>query len=99
MKIIGESKKGYNAEYIITISKNELANLIGYYYGGAEGCPIFETGDELPISEIFQRLYNLKRSESNIQTVISTLSHMTDDLNLINPIIKNTEPDDGQKEG
>lgn len=91
MKILGEARKHCDRSFIVEVSENELANLCGYYFCGADGCPEFEAGDEIPISEMYQRLYSLKRAEGDIARVTGSLQGIIDNLQLINPIIKNTE--------
>lgn len=91
MKILGEARKHSNTNYIIEVSSNELANLCGYYFCGDDGCPKFEVGDEIPISEMYQRLYSLKRAEGDIVRVTGSLQGIINNLQLISPIIKSTE--------
>lgn len=91
MKILGEARKHCDTNFIVEVSKDELANLCGYYVRGADGCPKFEVGDEIPISEMYQRLYSLKRAEGDIALVTGTLQGIIDNLQLINPIIKSTD--------
>ncbi len=88
MKISGEARKCCDSHFIIDVSEDELANLCGYYFHAECGCPHFEVGDEIPISEIYKRLYGLKRAEGDIARVTGSLKGIIDNLQLINPIIK-----------
>lgn len=91
MKILGEARKHCDTNFIVEVSKDELANLCGYYFCGADGCPKFEVGDEIPVSKVFERLYGLKRAEGDIARVTGSLQGIIDNLQLINPIIKSTD--------
>ena len=98
MKILGEARKYSRSSYIIEASENELANLCGYYYRGSDGCPKFEVGDEITISEMYKRLYSLKSAEGDIARVTGSLKGIIDNLQLISPIIKNAEANASESE-
>ena len=55
MKIIGKLQCD---NLLLEASRDDVARLIGYYYGGAEGCPPIDVGMEIDIWEMYRRFYN-----------------------------------------
>jgi len=83
MKIIGETKDGY----IIEASRDDVANLIGYYYGSAMKNRL-STGDEIQINKMFRQLYNLEHNQPELRKVVDSLRGIADLLEPCCPMIE-----------
>lgn len=83
MKIIGESREGY----IIEASKDEVANLIGYYSKYDDKFKI-SVGDKINISGMYQQLYNLKNNQPRLKEIVKTLRNLADLLEPVCPVIE-----------
>jgi len=97
MKILAEKEKGF----IVELSENELANVLGYYSAIGSGYYkdikiAMKNTTDLPISEIYQKHYRIKnlQQQADYNTAIAKLSEMIEALtpvtNLLNdlPTIK-----------
>lgn len=82
MKIIGKTEN----EFILTASKEEIANLIGYYndyhlpnrrynHGGYEKLMI---GDEIKVAAMFRHLHSLQSAGSDIAAVVAKIRTAAD---------------------
>jgi hypothetical protein len=56
MKIISEGKECF----MVQVSRNEMANLLGYYYSGVDGYVAPKEGQEVQVSAMYQHLYTHK---------------------------------------
>jgi len=83
MKIIGKTENGY----IIEASKDDVANLIGYYSHYSKEVNI-SVGDEIQVSKMYQQLHDLERSQPEMRKVVSTLRGMADLLEPVCPVIE-----------
>lgn len=88
MKIIGQTDR----TYIIEASKDEIANLIGYYYTGSDGCPHLKPGDQIQVSAMYSKLSALKNNRWQLNSAISYLEGIAKSLELLKPIIEVPEP-------
>ena len=84
MKIIGETKDGF----LLDATKGELANLVGYYYIGSDGCPKFKIGDEIKIKEMFNKLYTWNGNKKELEKISESLRRHADLLDLTSPILQ-----------
>lgn len=86
MEIIGKTKEGY----ILKASKNEVANLIGFYsdYSDEFRSKGLEIGDSIQISKMYNRLYKQERSSKDLERTAQTLRTIADLLEPLDPIIK-----------
>ncbi len=92
MKVIGTTKDGY----MITATRDEVANLLGFYFGGQEGCPRIAPGDEIETAGMFHQLYDLARKKDSLTDVAKELRTVAALLEARNPIIAGAvdeEPD------
>jgi hypothetical protein len=89
MRIIGESDSGY----VLEASRDEVANLIGYYskYNYDKGIATPKPGDTIKVTEMFQRLYTLARRRGEIKTAQKMLRDAADELELVDPILGASE--------
>lgn len=85
MLIIGDSKDGY----IISATKDEVANLVGYYGKYTDGFSSMnlKVGCQIKISEMYNQLRNLSFKEEELEEVRKILSGVINNLNTIDPII------------
>lgn len=83
MKVIGESEDSF----IIEASKNEIANLIGYYSKYDSKFKI-NAGDQINISDMFKQLYNLEHNKPELSKVVNTLRNLADSLEPVCPVIE-----------
>jgi hypothetical protein len=84
MKIIGKSENGF----ILEASRDEVANLIGYYFSCSDGCKMPSIGDELQVSKMYRQLYDLKNRQPELQKVVGTLRGLADMLEPVCPVIE-----------
>jgi hypothetical protein len=93
MKILASNK----GNFICEISKDEIANLIGYYYAGIEGCPKIEEGCTIKISEMYSQIEKFYCNEREIDIVMGKLNDINKRLEKIKPIIKLEEKKQNEK--
>lgn len=84
MKIIAETQD----TFVLQADKNEIANLIGYYWKGQEKCPQLKPGDEIQVAKMFQHLYNLERSKQDLAKTAQSLRGLADLLEVHQPTIE-----------
>jgi len=84
VKIIGESRNGY----ILEVSKDEVANLIGYSSQYNTKYKPLSVGDEVLVSKMFRQLYDLQNNQPELQKVVGTLRNLADLLEPICPVIE-----------
>ncbi|UWG96811.1 hypothetical protein LPY66_18325 [Dehalobacter sp. DCM] len=83
MKIIGQSENSF----ILEASKDELANLIGYYSKYDQKAKV-NPGDEINISNMYRQLYTLERKQPELRKVIDTLRGIANMLEPVAPVIE-----------
>jgi hypothetical protein len=83
VKVIGESRD----TYILEASKDEIANLIGYYSRYDDKAHV-SVGDKINISSMYKQLYNLKNNEPKLKEVVKTLRGLADLLEPVCPVIE-----------
>lgn len=69
MKIIGTA----DTNFIVEISRSEIANLLGETYLNNDLSAKLKTGTTINVHTIFSRLQELHRIPMNIQSVVATL--------------------------
>lgn len=80
MKIIGKTRHGF----IVEASETEVANILGFYgpyY--PSGCPKLEVGNEIKVSDLYERLHAMRKSEVTLADCRKSLRSLAD---LIDPI-------------
>lgn len=84
MKVVGRTREGF----ILTATQNELANLLGYYYGGADGCPALDSLDEIKVSEMYDQLYRLASKKDALSKVAGDLEELANLLRMHEPVVQ-----------
>lgn len=85
MKIIGRSENGY----IIDASRNEIANLIGFYSdcGRSFDNQNIGIGCEINVHDMYHQLYDIANAHDDIEKAKERLKNCIDILDLVNPVI------------
>lgn len=85
MKVIGYTEKGY----MLDASKEEIANLIGFYapYGEEFRKKSIGIGSEIKVSGMYKQLYGLAVSYENIERAKENLKRCIELLDIVNPLI------------
>jgi len=94
MKIIGLSKEGFDKEFIVTISDDELARLRGYNYTSSDGYTNPKVGDELAVSGMYIQIQKINSAKGTMSKVRKHLSEISDVLCEIDPLIPAAEATD-----
>ena len=84
MKIIGKTDSGL----LLSATETELANLVGFYYSGSNGCPKFEPGMEIVVHQMYNQLRELKSNEVQLAQVATKLRMVADLLQLNDPVMR-----------
>jgi len=91
MKIIGKTENGL----LISATETEVANLIGFYYRGADGCPRLEPGLEIVIGAMYKQLEDLRVNRKQLGGMAGKLRAIADTLELSDPVLqKLTAPEE-----
>ena len=93
MKIIGYTGKGY----MLDATKEEIANLIGFYgtYGEEFRKKSIGIGSEINVSGMYKQLYGLARGYDDIERAKDNLKRCIELLDIVNPLIDvSINPDD-----
>lgn len=95
MKIIGETSDGY----ILTASKDEISNLIGYYsaYSNKYENKVF-IGSVINVADMYKKLYDLDRNKDELEKTAKTLRTLADMLDVVDPIFRKATEDIGMKD-
>ena len=85
MKIIGYTEKGY----MLDATKEEIANLIGFYstYGEEYRKKSIEIGSEINVSGMYKQLYGLAGKYNDIKRAKDNLKQCIELLDIVNPLI------------
>lgn len=86
MKVIGESKNGY----IITATKDEIANLQGLYSYYSDGFKV-NVGDELNINPFYDMAKKANSIRSRRDELESVANHIDAALRIIDFVTKATD--------
>ena len=93
MKVVGYTEKGY----MLDATKEEIANLIGFYgaYGEEYKKKSIGIGSEINVSGMYKQLYRLAGSYEDIERAKYNLKRCIELLDIVNPLIEvSTKPDD-----
>jgi hypothetical protein len=89
MKILAENSDAF----ILEASKEEVANLVGYYSRFSKKLP--KVGSIIQVSAMYSQLYNLSSLANELKKTRDRLRSMAADLELVNPLKSNIEiPED-----
>ena len=85
MKVIGRTEKGY----ILDATKEEIANLIGFYstYNEEYRKASIKIGSEINVSAMFKQLYDLHWKHDDIKKIKEKLRQCINLLDEVNPLI------------
>ena len=84
MKIIGKTEEGL----LLAASKDELANFIGFYWSGSEGCPPLVPGVEIKCAAMFEQLRQLDINRKALGDISTKLRMVADLLELNDPLVQ-----------
>ena len=93
MKVVGYTEKGY----MLDATKEEIANLIGFYstYGEEFRNKSIRIGSEINVSGMYKQLYGLAGKYDDIERAKDNLKRCIELLDIVNPIIDvSIKPDD-----
>lgn len=100
-KIIG---KGAGDTFIIEMTPNELANLLGYYskyqvpgHGGRDQCG--RVGEEIRIAEMYSWLTGIAGLEEKLQQARGILTAVAGGLTMVDPLVRQVNAVTAKKEG
>ena len=85
MKIIGKTNGGW----ILTASRTEVANLVGYYSAYDDGATKLKSGDEINVADMYRQLYYLANHQEELSKLSQYLIEVANQLVLREPIIRN----------
>lgn len=80
MNIIGTSSAGF----LISASKDEIAELMGFYWSGSNGCPHIAVGSEIPVAKMFTHIEFLKSSGGKLNALAAELRVIADAVEVRN---------------
>ena len=84
MRILGAAA---NDELLLSASKQEIANLIGYGFSGQSGMPPLKPGLEIRVHAMFEQLRTLKYHEDRLAKVAAELRAYADRLEAVEPVV------------
>jgi len=82
MKIIGETGDGF----ILMASKDEVANLLGFYWTGVSGMQPLRVGIEVKVSAVFLVGYERERRRKELNEAIKSLQTVASYLEPVVPV-------------
>lgn len=91
MNIIGVNGSGWSDKtYILTATKEEIANLMGYHYASEKAVEAaLETkGAVIPISAMYGRLYDIANAEKHLMEISAKLKTAADMVDTALPAIR-----------
>lgn len=87
MKILGVNGE----KRIVECTTNELANILGLCSTARQSCPRFQAGDEVNVSDLYQRAYRMAsnyREVTAIRTACLAILKSVDEIQPITEILK-----------
>lgn len=92
MKIIAKT----NAGFLLEADKNEVANLIGYYYADSDSkVERMEIGQVIAVAAMYKHLYALHHAKRKLAQMQKDLIEAANTLGTVEPLIPNVEPKPG----
>jgi len=85
MKIIGT---GENGSYLISATKEEIANLWGYNAYNESSSSCYTIGTEIKVAECWKKLRYLTENKEVLQAATDKLRNIADHLEVMNPIVQ-----------
>ena len=88
MEVIAKTANGY----IVDISRNELANLVGYYYAGAKDYTEPKIGDTVAVSDMYNHLRAIAAMPTRLQELKNLANGILECSGLVEPIACAMQP-------
>lgn len=95
MKIIGKTDNGF----ILSASKDEVCNLVGYYSQYSNNTPKLEVGTELAVAKMFKHLHSLGSEKHGIAAMAAKLRAAADLIGTLPDPITEASAVPDKKEG
>lgn len=93
MKIIGVCE--VPDRYIVTATKQELAQVMGHPYGGYGECPPIQVGATIPVTEAYEALSQIRAIMQHIDPIrkaaTALITVMGARLEHLNPVIEKAQ--------
>jgi len=94
VKIIGKTKENF----LLEATKNELANLVGYYSTYTDGYKSLQIGDYIKVSEMFNKLSWIENNKKKVEMLKEEFIQISRELDTFNPIFRSIDkPKKGKK--
>lgn len=84
MKILGVNGE----KRVVECTTNELANILGLYSTADRGCPRFQAGDEVNVSDLYQRAYRMASNYREVTTIRTACHAILKSVDKIQPIVE-----------
>ena len=85
MKVIGTVNRDC---LLVQISRDEMANLLGFYYEGSASEAAFKVGAEIKVSEMYRQLHRLRDAQRELKTASQTLHSIANLMLMADPLIQ-----------
>jgi hypothetical protein len=85
MKVVATIGSNY---LMVEISRDELANLIGFYYPSAAPKPSFEVGGQIKVSDMYRQLYKLRDAQRELKAASQTLHSIANLMLVADPLLQ-----------
>lgn len=82
MKILGVNGE----KRVVECTTNELANILGLCSTASRGCPRFQAGDEVSVSDLYQRAYQMDRNSREVTAIRAACLAILKSVEKIRPI-------------
>ncbi len=82
MKILGVNGE----KRVVECTTNELANILGLYSAADRGCPRFQAGDEVNVSDFHQDAYRMARNYREVTAIRTACLAILKSVEKIQPI-------------
>jgi hypothetical protein len=100
MKILGNNGGGYGSKlYFLSATERELCNLMNYSYSCSGVAEKLNTaGSEIPISAMYDRLYDMANMEKRLMEISVKLKTAADFVDSALPTIKSVNKDNKEED-
>ena len=88
MEIIAQTNEGW----ILKSSKEEINNLLGYYFQGSEVANL-HIGSDVRVATMFNQLYYLERNKRELKYLAEKLREYANNLEAVRPILVEEKTD------
>lgn len=84
MKVVAIVEQGNYGKYLVEVSSAEINNIVGEYGSGGR----FNVGDQIDVSEIYDRFNYLHRNKENVDSCKKQLRALADLLESFDPVVR-----------